>query len=117
MRLAVNTGMAVGPSVGGLLAAFSYGWLFWVDGATSILAAGPALLRLPGGARRRRRASLGGEIRAGSPFRDLPMLAILGMMFLLGDVVFQVTSTFPLTLRDLYGFSEARIGVTLASTP
>src|SRR5436305_13236645 len=47
MRLAVNAGMAVGPSVGGLLAAFSYEWLFWVVGATSILAAGLLLFAVP----------------------------------------------------------------------
>ena len=41
-------------------------------------------------------------------------MAILGMMFLLNIVTFQVASTFPLSLRDLYHFSEAWIGVTLA---
>src|SRR3954447_19211813 len=37
MRLAVNAGMTVGPSVGGLLAAFSYGWLFLAGRAASVL--------------------------------------------------------------------------------
>ena len=38
-RLAVNLGMSIGPLVGGLLASrVSYPSLFWVDGATSILA-------------------------------------------------------------------------------
>jgi hypothetical protein len=41
-------------------------------------------------------------------------MAILGLMFLLGTVVFQISGTFPLSLRDLYGFSEAWIGLTLA---
>jgi len=115
MRLAVNAGMAVGPSVGGLLAAFSYGWLFWVDGATSILAAGLLFFAFPGERAAAPRVHSAAKIRAGSPFRDLPTLALLGMMFLLSVVVFQVSGTFPLSLRDLYGFSEARIGVTLAS--
>lgn len=116
MRLAVNAGMTVGPSVGGLLAAFSYGWLFLADGATSILAAVLLFFAFPGvrapGAPAPRPA---GAAPARSPFRDLPMMAMLGLMFLLSVVVFQVISTFPLSLRDLYGFSEARIGVTLAS--
>src|SRR3954453_17585079 len=116
MRLAVNAGMTVGPSVGGLLAAFSYGWLFLADGATSILAAVLLFFAFPGvrtpGAPAPRPA---GSAPARSPFRDLPMMAMLGLMFLLSVVVFQVISTFPLSLRDLYGFSEARIGVTLAS--
>jgi MFS family permease len=38
-RLAANLGMSIGPLVGGLLASHvSYPSLFWVDGATSILA-------------------------------------------------------------------------------
>jgi MFS family permease len=39
-RIAVNAGMAVGPALGGLLATHSYSAIFWVDGATSLLAAG-----------------------------------------------------------------------------
>ncbi len=115
MRLAVNAGMAVGPSVGGLLAALSYGWLFWVDGASSILAAGLLFFAFPGSLTAAPAIRPAGSAPARTPFRDPPVLAILGMMFLLSVVVFQVTSTFPLTLRDVYGFSEARIGVTLAS--
>ncbi|MFL6233070.1 MAG: MDR family MFS transporter [Thermoanaerobaculia bacterium] len=115
MRLAVNAGMTVGPSVGGLLAAFGYGWLFLVDGATSILAAVLLFFVFPGVHTAAPAARPAGSAPARSPFRDLPVMAILGMMFLLSVVVFQVTSTFPLTLRDLYGFSEARIGVALAS--
>ena len=115
MRLAVNAGMTVGPSVGGLLAAFSYGWLFLVDGATSILAAGLLYFAFPEAWAKAPASHPRESGPARSPFRDLPTMAILGLMFLLSVVVFQVTSTFPLSLRDLYGFSEARIGVTLAS--
>lgn len=40
LRLAINLGWAVGPAAGGLIAvAYGYGWLFWVDGLTCILAA------------------------------------------------------------------------------
>jgi predicted MFS family arabinose efflux permease len=37
-RMAINLGFSVGPAVGGLLAAYSYYWLFVVDGTTCILA-------------------------------------------------------------------------------
>ncbi|OQP63016.1 MDR family MFS transporter [Niastella populi] len=38
-RLAINLGWAVGSALGGVLAARSYQLLFWVDGATNIMAA------------------------------------------------------------------------------
>jgi predicted MFS family arabinose efflux permease len=38
-RLMINLGMSVGPVVGGFLSAINFSFLFYVDGATSILAA------------------------------------------------------------------------------
>lgn len=38
LRLAINLGMSVGPAAGGFLAAISFPALFWVDGATSLVA-------------------------------------------------------------------------------
>lgn len=37
-RLAINLGMSIGPAAGGFLAAVSFRSIFWVNGATSILA-------------------------------------------------------------------------------
>jgi predicted MFS family arabinose efflux permease len=116
MRLAVNIGMTLGPTVGGFLALRDYGWLFVADGATCLLAAALLHLVFPGSAMRAgpRSARAGIKSAARSPWRDLPTLAILGLMFLLNIVTFQIVGTFPLSLRDLYGFSEARIGLALA---
>ncbi|MDP4218385.1 MAG: MFS transporter, partial [Bacteroidota bacterium] len=38
-RLAINLGWAVGGAIGGVLASINYHLLFWVDGATNIIAA------------------------------------------------------------------------------
>jgi predicted MFS family arabinose efflux permease len=38
-RLAINLGWALGSAIGGVLAAINYKLLFWVDGATNIIAA------------------------------------------------------------------------------
>ncbi len=114
LRLAINMGMTLGPTVGGFLALYDYGWLFVADGATCLAATG-LLWLVPsplGGAKARSERPPAGA--GSSPWRDGPFLAMMGLMFLLATVVFQIVSTFPLTLRDLYGFSEARIGVTLA---
>ncbi|HEV7785798.1 MAG TPA: MFS transporter [Thermoanaerobaculia bacterium] len=113
LRLAVNMGMTLGPSVGGFLALHDYGWLFVADGVTCLLATG-LLWLVPSGAEDAK-APRDRQSRAGSsPWRDGPFLAMMALMFLLATVVFQIVSTFPLTLRDLYSFSEARIGLILA---
>ncbi len=38
-RLAINLGMSIGPAFGGFLLMYSFPLIFWVDGATSLLAA------------------------------------------------------------------------------
>lgn len=38
-RLAINIGMSIGPVLGGILAGINFSYLFYVDGATSLLAA------------------------------------------------------------------------------
>jgi MFS family permease len=38
-RLAINLGMSIGPAFGGFLLMYSYPLIFWVDGATSLMAA------------------------------------------------------------------------------
>jgi predicted MFS family arabinose efflux permease len=117
VRLAVNLGMAVGPAVGGILAARHYGLLFVVDAATCWLAA------LVMWAALRRRAEglapvgMRGGGSAASPWRDRPFLAFLAIMVLLGTVFFQIWSTLPLYLRGAFGFSEARIGLLIALNP
>jgi MFS family permease len=112
MRLAVNLGMTLGPSIGGFLAYYDYGWLFVVDGGTSILAAALLQLSFPGV--RTAAPEPAARAKAASPFRDLPAMAILALMFLLNTVTFQIAGTYTLSLRELFGFSEARIGLTLA---
>ncbi|HYO15047.1 MAG TPA: MFS transporter [Thermoanaerobaculia bacterium] len=114
-RLAINLGMTLGPAAGGFLALYDYDWLFVVDGVTCWLAVGLLwyISRKPFAA---------GEVTPEtapvaperSPWQDRPFLALLLLLFLMNVVVFQVVSTYPLSLRDLYGFAEDRIGLVLA---
>ena len=39
-RIAINLGMSIGPVIGGILAYYNYHLLFYVDGVTSVMAAG-----------------------------------------------------------------------------
>jgi predicted MFS family arabinose efflux permease len=111
-RLAINLGMTLGPTVGGFLALRSYDLLFVVDGVTCILAAG--LLWLVPGEPAPAKETKAAAAPARSPWRDRPLLVMLFLLFLMNVVTFQVVSTYTLSLRDLYGFPENWIGLTLA---
>lgn len=117
LRLAVNLGMTLGPTVGGFLAMRDYGWLFLVDGGTCLLATVLLQLAFPGRPWRGapRTAEAVAKAAASSPWRDPQALGVFGLMFFLNLVTFQIASTFSLSLRDLQGFSEGRIGLALAT--
>ncbi|MCP4898359.1 MAG: MFS transporter [bacterium] len=118
IRMAVNLGMAIGPAAGGFLAAHHYSWLFFADAATC-WAAGLLLWAVVA-----RGASFGDDsdrisvpVRASrirSPWRDLPFLGFLVLIFALGVVFFQVWITFPVFLRDVHQLGERWIGSLLA---
>jgi MFS family permease len=114
-RLAINLGMTLGPAAGGFLALYDYDWLFRVDGATCFLAVGLLwyIARKPLAAAEATPATAP-AVPERSPWQDRPFLALLLLLFLLNMVVFQSVSTYPLSLRDLYGFAEDRIGLVLA---
>ncbi|HTV57819.1 MAG TPA: MFS transporter [Verrucomicrobiae bacterium] len=130
-RLAVNLGMSIGPAIGGVLAAYSFRWLFWADGITSVL--GGAVLSLAWPKNTRVRAGeaqwddagdLGREIEAEAPrllstahpaaelraFRNPRMLYFLAALIPVQLVFFQFTSTLPLFLVRHLGMPEAIYG-------
>lgn len=110
-RFAINLGMAIGPTIGGLLATFDYGLLFVIDGATCLLAAAVLLATSPrrpsvSSARPEREAPTGRH-----PARDLPFLATCLLFFAFASVLFQLLGTWPLYLRESFGLGEDRIGL------
>ncbi len=107
-RLAVNLGMSVGPALGGFLAMVDFRWLFWVDGATSLLAFGFLWLMTPrhqtaaGGG-----AALpedeGGGAPSGRALANGPFLFFLAAIVPTVIVFFQIDAAFPLHLvKDLH---------------
>jgi MFS family permease len=113
-RLAINLGMSLGPSIGGFLAMVDYDWLFLLDGATSLVAAAVLAAAFRGADRKAGGVSEVAAAAERSPWRDRPFLVMMALFFVLAMITFQMTSTFPLSLRDLYGFREGRIGLVLA---
>ncbi len=114
-RLAINVGMTLGPAAGGLLASYDYLWLFVCDGGTCLAAA--ALLWLlfrtsDGRVENEATASAGHERR--SPWRDRPFVVLVFLVTVLSIVFFQLLSTYPLTLHDVFGLDERTIGALFA---
>src|SRR6204780_3275482 len=130
-RLAVNLGMSLGPAIGGILAVYSFRFLFFADGATSILAGLVLIFAWPG--TRRTKASepewddpedLGREIEAEGPvllaashpaadlraFRNRRMLYFLAALIPTQLVFFQLTSTLPLFLVRYLRLPESFYG-------
>jgi predicted MFS family arabinose efflux permease len=112
-RLAANLGVTIGPVVGGYLALRDYHLLFWVDGATCLLAAAVLSFFLRDGRSGAPITVTGGDGGI-SPWRDRVFLALTGLMFGLGLIFSQLFSTFPLYLKDAYGLLETGIGYTIA---
>jgi MFS family permease len=116
-RLANNLGATIGPVVGGFLAGRHYGMLFWIDGATCLLAALAFFILLP------RPSGAKGESPAASArfrpsrfgwMKDGGLLAIIGLSAGLSAVFIQMFGVFPLYMKAAYGLAERMIGPLFA---
>ncbi|MBK8976721.1 MAG: MFS transporter [Planctomycetes bacterium] len=115
-RLAINAGMAVGPTIGGVLAEIDYDLLFAVNAGACALTA----LGVRGVARHLRTPAhdpTGPTDPTTSPFADRRFLAFLGMTMLTATAFLQSLGTMPLYFREHYGLGEAAIGLLFAINP
>ncbi len=113
IRLAINLGFSMGPAIGGLIiAAWSYGGLFWVDALTCFAALGLLWTELP-----RKAAMKDGDAARStatrSPYRDGPYLFFLLTTVLICIPFLQYFSSIPLFYSEVHGMSEFAIGVLL----
>ncbi len=128
-RLAINLGMSIGPVIGGFLAMHSFKLLFYVDGATSLLA-GILIAALPWrmggtpepGADSVEQSSSGSDTKAQPQstlryldvLKDRRFIYFLIAMLPIELVFFQPLAAMPLFLvRDLH-MTEAGFGLLLA---
>ncbi|MEM7584550.1 MAG: MFS transporter [Acidobacteriota bacterium] len=114
MRLAANSGMAIGPALGGWLATIDYRLIFIGDGLTCLVAAAwlYRVLRKPSAstvAPPERSSST-----AGSLWRDGRFLSLLGVIFFAALVLFQIFGALPLYLAVDYRLNEGQIGLVFA---
>lgn len=113
MRLAANAGMAVGPALGGLLARVDY-FLLFVGEAVTCWGAAVWLLGFVREKSPARKGEHSTVATARSLWRDGPLLALLGVVFVMALVLFQVFTTMPLYLSSAYGMNETELGFIFA---
>lgn len=114
-RLAVNLGFAIGPAAGGLLATYSYSYIFWADGITSLLASAIVVacfktdFVIP-----EKKPVLTDSLRSNSAFKDKAFLLFLPVTFFYASAFFQFFSTMPLYYKEVEMLSESQIGGLMA---
>jgi predicted MFS family arabinose efflux permease len=113
-RLAINLGFAIGPALGGVLASFNYQYIFWADAASSILAAGMALLFL----RHHRQLAPTGTgdtvTTSTSPYKDKLFLWFLPMVSLYSIAFLQLFTTMTIYYQEVEQLTKIQIGQLLA---
>jgi predicted MFS family arabinose efflux permease len=115
-RLAINLGWAVGMSIGGVIASYSYHLLFWIDGLTNIAAALSLFyfLRPVTVSKENELKQDITEPQAPSVYRDKYFMIYIFLLTLFGFCFFQMFSTVPKFFRDSLHLSEQFIGFIMA---
>jgi predicted MFS family arabinose efflux permease len=113
-RLAINLGWAVGGATGGLLASINYHLLFWVDGATNLLAAALLwkLMSKPE-SRQVSHKEIHHETN-NSAYRDKFYLLFIVFVTFYAICFFQLFTNLPVFFKQQLQFSEQFIGLLMA---
>ena len=115
VRLAINLGFAAGPALGGLLImSVGYKGLFWVDGASCIIAISIFWLLV----KEKKKSKYTdkehpGEILTHSVFKDKPFWIFLSGTLITGILFFQLFTTIPLYHKEQFNLSEFQTGLLL----
>ena len=116
VRLAINLGFAAGPAMGGLIIMnIGYSGLFWVDGATCII----AILIFWMKVKEKKRTLISKEEKQSleasreSVFKDRPFWIFLVSCLISGLLFFQLFTTLPLYHREQFDMTELQTGLLL----
>lgn len=110
-RLSVNLGWAIGAALGGLIAAYNYELLFWIDGISNILAALLLFFLLkPTGVNLSETTKIPELVILKSAYKDKTYLWFIVLVMLFGFCFFQLFTTVPKYFRDNLLLSEKYIG-------
>jgi predicted MFS family arabinose efflux permease len=115
VRLAINLGWALGPAIGGFLAAYNYTLLFWTDGFTNILAAILVwiFLRTPIEKKIKLTAEEKSLKRSESAYKDNVFMVFIIFATCYGVTFFPLFTVIPLFYKQVCLFSEQQIGILM----
>ncbi len=116
-RLAINIGWAIGSALAGFVASYNYELLFWIDGATNIIAAVIMWLVLhPDWKGRASKNKTDIDLDLNHPInKDRIYLWFILFTFIFASCFFQVFTNLPIYFRNELSFSERFIGMLNAS--
>ncbi|GAB3535253.1 MFS transporter [Pontibacter brevis] len=121
-RMSVNVGFIVGTALGGVLAAFSFKWIFIANGVTGILAGifffwyflgrqgeQPASKQEQGQQQEQLLSAV-----ALSPYKDILFLLFVLLCCCFATIFYQLFSTLPLYYKQVHQLSEDHIGFLMS---
>lgn len=114
IRLAINLGFVVGPTVAGIIIISSgYSALFWIDGLTCIVSIilFKYLIEEKKSDAKERKKQLDILDANATVFKDKPYWIFLGISFLMGMIFFQLFTTMPLYHKEQYNLTEFHTGL------
>ena len=114
-RMAINLGFSVGPAIGGLLAAYSYDLLFYVDGLSCISAGIFFFAYFKNKEPRTKNVPVitNLALKSSSPYKDVPFIVFVLLVMGYAAIFFQLFNTLPLFYREAHNLSEGTIGLLL----
>jgi len=113
-RLAINIGWAVGSGLGGLLIKINYEIIFWVDGATNIIAALLIWLYLKPVNHQTEQKVLASKPASLSAYKDKTYILFIILTVLFASCFFQLFTNLPVFFKTEMHFSEPLIGILMA---
>lgn len=114
VRLAINLGFAAGPAMGGLIIMNGgYSGLFWVDGATCMLAISIFWLLVKEKKKEAVHTALIEKQESKSVFTDAPFWIFLFICMTTGILFFQLFTTIPLYHKIQFNLTEFQSGLLL----
>lgn len=115
IRLAINAGMGIGPTLAGLIIVVNgYGWLFWIDGVTCITAIVLfSYLVKDSKVRPSELRSKQENLDKNAVYKDVSFWIHSFICFLFGMAFFQLFTTLPLYYDEIFHLDEFKIGIIL----